>query len=136
MIQINYLFAACLDRNNKIFYGRTSVNSEMKSGQSGWVKNQIQNIFGAWQQDNKLATKLFGSKKGFVKDRLQRQRSVMASRRAWIIHPMSSFRWYYQWDSDEFYFESLFLCHFIKLVLTFRQGSCYNKVRSWTDINF
>ena len=35
-----------------------------------------------------------------------------------------------------FILKILFLCHFIKLVLTFRQGSCYNKVRSWTDINF
>ena len=66
----------------------TSVNSEMKQG---WVKNQLQNIFGTWQQDNRLATKLFGSKKGFVKERRRAQAQVL-TKRAWIIHPMSSFR--------------------------------------------
>ena len=44
---------------------RTSVNSELKPG---WVKNQLQNIFGTWQQDNRLAMKLFGSKKAFIRE--------------------------------------------------------------------
>lgn len=69
------------------------MNSECK--QNGWVKNQLQNIFGAWQQDNRLATKLFGSKKGFVKDRRQ-GRGHVVTKSSWIIHPMSSFRFY--WD--------------------------------------
>ena len=61
--------------------------------QSGWVKNQIQNIFGGYQHDNRLATKLFGSKKGFSKDRVRPGRGApVVTSRAWVIHPMSSFR--------------------------------------------
>ena len=73
------------------FQHRTSVNSELKPG---WVKNQLQNIFGTWQPDNRLAMKLFGSKKAFIRDRVRQQRGIGQTSRAWIIHPMSSFRWW------------------------------------------
>ena len=73
------------------FKNRTSVNSELKPG---WVKNQLQNIFGTWQPDNRLAMKLFGSKKAFIRDRVRQQRGIVQqASRPWIIHPMSSFRW-------------------------------------------
>lgn len=65
---------------------RTSVSSESKPG---WVRNQLQNIFAP--TDNKLAMKLFGSKKALMKERV-RQKAIGH----WIIHPCSSFRFY--WD--------------------------------------
>ena len=73
-------------------FRRTSVNSEFKSG---WVKNQLQNIFGP--TDNRLAMKLFGSKKAFMKESRMRPRVS----RPWIIHPMSTFRWGFRSMSEE-----------------------------------
>ena len=64
-----------------IFF-RNSVSSESKPG---WVRNQLQNIFAP--TDNKLAMKLFGSKKALMKERV-RQKAIGH----WIIHPCSSFR--------------------------------------------
>ena len=61
---------------------RNSVSSESKPG---WVRNQLQNIFAP--TDNKLAMKLFGSKKALMKERV-RQKAIGH----WIIHPCSSFR--------------------------------------------
>ena len=61
---------------------RASVCSESKPG---WVKNQLQHIFG--HNDNKLAMKLFGSKKAFIRPKAPRKT------RNWVIHPMSQFRW-------------------------------------------
>ena len=61
---------------------RNSVSSESKPN---WVRNQLQNIFAP--TDNKLAMKLFGSKKALMKERV-RQKEIGH----WIIHPCSSFR--------------------------------------------
>lgn len=63
--------------------GRTfSFSSDSKPG---WVKNQLQNIF--QPTDNKLAMKLFGSKKALVQERVRQKAAGH-----WIIHPCSSFR--------------------------------------------
>ena len=51
----------------------------------GWVRNQLQNIF--QPTDNKLAMKLFGSKKALVQERVRQKAAGH-----WIIHPCSSFR--------------------------------------------
>ena len=58
------------------------MSSEAKPN---WVRNQLQNIFAP--TDNKLAMKLFGSKKALMKERV-RQKEIGH----WIIHPCSSFR--------------------------------------------
>ncbi|XP_063225139.1 potassium/sodium hyperpolarization-activated cyclic nucleotide-gated channel 2 isoform X1 [Bacillus rossius redtenbacheri] len=54
-----------------------------------FLKNQLQALF--QPTDNKLAMKLFGSKKALMKERI-RQRAAGH----WVIHPCSSFRFY--WD--------------------------------------
>jgi hypothetical protein len=61
---------------------RASVCSDLKRG---WVKNQLQHIFGP--NDNKLAMKLFGSKKALI-----RPLAGPKGAHGWIIHPMSQFR--------------------------------------------
>ena len=66
----------------KNIFTRNSVSSESKPN---WVRNQLQNIFAP--TDNKLAMKLFGSKKALMKERV-RQKEIGH----WIIHPCSSFR--------------------------------------------
>ncbi|XP_059081374.1 uncharacterized protein LOC131879150 isoform X3 [Tigriopus californicus] len=63
-----------------------SVSSDTKPG---WVRNQLQNIF--QPTDNKLAMKLFGSKKALIQERVRQKAAGH-----WIIHPCSSFRFY--WD--------------------------------------
>jgi hypothetical protein len=59
-----------------------SIASELKPG---WVRNQLQNIF--QPTDNKLAMKLFGSKKALIQERVRQKAAGH-----WIIHPCSSFR--------------------------------------------
>eukprot|EP00095_Tigriopus_kingsejongensis_P006455 snap_masked-scaffold384_size188899-processed-gene-0.13 protein:Tk06455 transcript:snap_masked-scaffold384_size188899-processed-gene-0.13-mRNA-1 annotation:"cyclic nucleotide and voltage-activated ion channel" len=59
-----------------------SVSSDTKPG---WVRNQLQNIF--QPTDNKLAMKLFGSKKALIQERVRQKAAGH-----WIIHPCSSFR--------------------------------------------
>ena len=54
-------------------------------GKPGWVRNQLQNIF--QPTDNKLAMKLFGSKKALIQERVRQKAAGH-----WIIHPCSSFR--------------------------------------------
>lgn len=55
------------------------------SRRPGWVRNQLQNIF--QPTDNKLAMKLFGSKKALIQERVRQKAAGH-----WIIHPCSSFR--------------------------------------------
>ena len=62
---------------------RFSVSSESKPG---WVKNQLQNIFGP--NDSNLAMKLFGSKKREFRGGARQGQTGHCS----VIHPMSSFR--------------------------------------------
>ncbi|RWS02378.1 potassium/sodium hyperpolarization-activated cyclic nucleotide-gated channel 2-like protein [Dinothrombium tinctorium] len=50
-----------------------------------FMRNQIEALFQA--SDNKLAMKLFGSKKALMKERLRQKESGL-----WIIHPCSNFR--------------------------------------------
>ncbi len=59
-----------------------SVSSDTKPG---WVRNQLQNMF--QPTDNKLAMKLFGSKKALIQERVRQKAAGH-----WIIHPCSSFR--------------------------------------------
>ena len=60
-------------------------NLQSASNRPGWVRNQLQNIF--QPTDNKLAMKLFGSKKALVQERVRQKAAGH-----WIIHPCSSFR--------------------------------------------
>ena len=77
---------------------RASVCSESKQG---WVKSQLLQIFGP--NDNKLAMKLFGSKKALMRPKVgcifylgqivSRSVEVRQKRvQNWVIHPMSQFR--------------------------------------------
>ncbi|XP_077298443.1 potassium/sodium hyperpolarization-activated cyclic nucleotide-gated channel 2-like isoform X8 [Arctopsyche grandis] len=56
---------------------------------SSFLKNQLQALF--QPTDNKLAMKLFGSKKALMKERIRQKAAGH-----WVIHPCSSFRFY--WD--------------------------------------
>ena len=51
----------------------------------GWVRNHLQSMF--QPTDNKLAMKLFGSKKALIQERVRQKAAGH-----WIIHPCSSFR--------------------------------------------
>ncbi|XP_054278372.1 potassium/sodium hyperpolarization-activated cyclic nucleotide-gated channel 2 isoform X2 [Macrosteles quadrilineatus] len=59
------------------------------SGKQSFIKNQLQALF--QPTDNKLAMKLFGSKKALMKERIRQKAAGH-----WVIHPCSSFRFY--WD--------------------------------------
>lgn len=52
---------------------------------SNFLKNQLQSWF--QPTDNRLAMKLFGSKKALVKERIRQKTAGH-----WVIHPCSSFR--------------------------------------------
>ncbi|XP_043284247.1 potassium/sodium hyperpolarization-activated cyclic nucleotide-gated channel 3 isoform X4 [Venturia canescens] len=54
-----------------------------------FIRNQLQALF--QPTDNKLAMKLFGSKKALMKERIRQKAAGH-----WVIHPCSSFRFY--WD--------------------------------------
>lgn len=55
------------------------------TGKQSFIKNQLQALF--QPTDNKLAMKLFGSKKALMKERIRQKASGH-----WVIHPCSSFR--------------------------------------------
>jgi len=59
------------------------------SEKQSFIKNQLQALF--QPTDNKLAMKLFGSKKALMKERIRQKAAGH-----WVIHPCSSFRFY--WD--------------------------------------
>lgn len=63
-----------------------NMPSSSEKPSSNFLKNQLQ----AWFQptDNRLAMKLFGSKKALVKERIRQKTAGH-----WVIHPCSSFRW-------------------------------------------
>jgi hypothetical protein len=65
--------------------GNSVAFADTDARRPGWVRNQLQNIF--QPTDNKLAMKLFGSKKALVKERVR-----IKAAGHWIIHPCSSFR--------------------------------------------
>lgn len=56
-----------------------------ESGKQSFIKNQLQALF--QPTDNKLAMKLFGSKKALMKERIRQKETGH-----WVIHPCSSFR--------------------------------------------
>ena len=62
-----------------------SIPAMAEKTSSNFLKNQLQ----AWFQptDNRLAMKLFGSKKALVKERIRQKTAGH-----WVIHPCSSFR--------------------------------------------
>ncbi|XP_045469936.1 potassium/sodium hyperpolarization-activated cyclic nucleotide-gated channel 2 isoform X3 [Harmonia axyridis] len=68
--------------------GPTPLGS-VEAGKQSFIKNQLQALF--QPTDNKLAMKLFGSKKALMKERIRQKASGH-----WVIHPCSSFRFY--WD--------------------------------------
>lgn len=55
------------------------------SGKQSFIRNQLQALF--QPTDNKLAMKLFGSKKALMKERIRQKETGH-----WVIHPCSSFR--------------------------------------------
>lgn len=68
--------------------GPTPVAASIGLGEPGkqsFLKNQLQALF--QPTDNKLAMKLFGSKKALMKERIRQKAAGH-----WVIHPCSSFR--------------------------------------------
>ena len=57
----------------------------LSEAKASFMRNQIESLFQA--SDNKLAMKLFGSKKALMNERLRQKESGH-----WIIHPCSNFR--------------------------------------------
>ncbi|KAI5707905.1 hypothetical protein M8J77_012269 [Diaphorina citri] len=55
------------------------------AAKQSFIRNQLQALF--QPTDNKLAMKLFGSKKALMKERIRQKASGH-----WVIHPCSSFR--------------------------------------------
>lgn len=70
-----------------------SINEFSDSGEPKATYSYLKSYFVSMLQpsDNKLAMKLFGSKKGVLKEKLRQQEVGH-----WIIHPCSNFRFY--WD--------------------------------------
>lgn len=70
----------------------TNLDQRGVSGGSGseskpsFLRNQLQALF--QPTDNKLAMKLFGSKKALMKERIRQKNAG-----TWIIHPCSNFRY-------------------------------------------
>ena len=69
-----------LPTNDDEEYDQAAVDSK-----PGWVRNHLQSMF--QPTDNKLAMKLFGSKKALIQERVRQKAAGH-----WIIHPCSSFR--------------------------------------------
>ena len=63
-----------------------------------FLKNQLQALF--QPTDNKLAMKLFGSKKALMKERIRQKAAGH-----WVIHPCSSFRWVLPPDIKPFHLD-------------------------------
>lgn len=78
---------------NNLAGGTPSGAEEGASGEPRAAYSYIKSYFASMLQpsDNKLAMKLFGSKKGVLKEKIRQQEVGH-----WIIHPCSNFRFY--WD--------------------------------------
>lgn len=63
----------------------SGAGSGPDTGKQSFIKNQLQALF--QPTDNKLAMKLFGSKKALMKERIRQKETGH-----WVIHPCSSFR--------------------------------------------
>ncbi|CAF0880985.1 unnamed protein product [Adineta steineri] len=77
----------CSPESASIREQRSSIDPSIKGGST--VVNYFMDLLKP--SDNKLAMKLFGSRKGLLKERLRQQRAGHC-----IIHPCSNFRFY--WD--------------------------------------
>lgn len=64
-------------------------NPILAEAKASFMRNQIEALF--QPSDNKLAMKLFGSKKALMNERLRQKESGH-----WIIHPCSNFRFVHQ----------------------------------------
>jgi hyperpolarization activated cyclic nucleotide-gated potassium channel 2 len=64
---------------------RSGSHSAAAESKPSFLRNQLQNLF--QPTDNKLAMKLFGSKKALMKERIRQKNAGH-----WIIHPCSNFR--------------------------------------------
>lgn len=75
------------ERDDISLYGtpREEMATGFGDGKPSFMRNQIEALF--QPSDNKLAMKLFGSKKALMKERLRQKESGH-----WIIHPCSTFR--------------------------------------------
>jgi len=72
-----------------------------------FIRNQLQALF--QPTDNKLAMKLFGSKKALMKERIRQKAAGH-----WIIHPCSNFRLV---QSQNLIFRLVFICLFIYFII-------------------
>ncbi|EGI69084.1 Potassium/sodium hyperpolarization-activated cyclic nucleotide-gated channel 2 [Acromyrmex echinatior] len=75
-----------------------------------FLKNQLQALF--QPTDNKLAMKLFGSKKALMKERIRQKAAGH-----WVIHPCSSFRYVLRISTDLIQQAASIFC-----AITFRSG--------------
>ena len=75
------------ENDNISLYGtpKEEVGPVFAEAKASFMRNQIESLFQA--SDNKLAMKLFGSKKALMNERLRQKESGH-----WIIHPCSNFR--------------------------------------------
>jgi hypothetical protein len=75
------------DKDDISLYGtpKEEVGPVFAEAKASFMRSQIESLFQA--SDNKLAMKLFGSKKALMNERLRQKESGH-----WIIHPCSNFR--------------------------------------------
>lgn len=75
------------DKDDISLYGtpKEELGPALAEAKASFMRNQIEALF--QPSDNKLAMKLFGSKKALMKERIRQKESGH-----WIIHPCSNFR--------------------------------------------
>ncbi|XP_067130647.1 potassium/sodium hyperpolarization-activated cyclic nucleotide-gated channel 2 isoform X1 [Centruroides vittatus] len=79
------------DKDDISLYGtpKEEIGPGLSEVKASFMRNQLEALF--QPSDNKLAMKLFGSKKALMKERIRQKAAGH-----WIIHPCSTFRFY--WD--------------------------------------
>ncbi|CAL1262796.1 unnamed protein product [Larinioides sclopetarius] len=79
------------EKDDVSLYGtpKEEIGPGISEAKAGFMRNQLEALF--QPSDNKLAMKLFGSKKALMKERIRQKAAGH-----WIIHPCSKFRFY--WD--------------------------------------
>ncbi|XP_022238497.1 potassium/sodium hyperpolarization-activated cyclic nucleotide-gated channel 2-like [Limulus polyphemus] len=79
------------ERDDVSLYGtpKEEVGPVLVDAKSSFMRLQLESLF--QPSDNKLAMKLFGSKKALMKERIRQKAAGH-----WVIHPCSKFRFY--WD--------------------------------------
>ncbi|GIX92631.1 ion_trans_N domain-containing protein [Caerostris darwini] len=75
------------ERDDVSLYGtpKEEIGPGISEAKAGFMRNQLEALF--QPSDNKLAMKLFGSKKALMKERIRQKAAGH-----WIIHPCSKFR--------------------------------------------